>query len=91
MGIPVYLISLDPWDSMPGDPGCPGYPRTLRDLILGCPMYLGMSRVVLGQAVAVLDIPQQPINTLCKYFQSAQHKSVVFNQQHSTELCFVVS
>ena len=55
MGIPVYLVSLDPWDSMPGDPGCPGYPRTLRDLILGCIMYLGMSRVVLGQAVAVFN------------------------------------
>ena len=34
---------------------------TIWDLLvcdMGCPMYPGMSRVVLGQAVAVLDIPR---------------------------------
>ena len=80
LGIPGYLVSWDPWDSMPGGTtwDCPGYPGilsisgsipsgTTRDypgylgilhVILGCRMYPGMSRVVLGQAVAVLDIPR---------------------------------
>ena len=61
LGIPGYLVSRDPWDPMPGGTtrDSPGYPRILSTMgmILGCPMYPGMSRVVLGQAVAVLDIP----------------------------------
>ena len=99
LGIPRYLVSWDPWDSMPGGStrDCPGYPRILsisgsRGLhaqwdytglswvpqdtqyhgdnlgppgyvILGCPMYPGMSRVVPGQAVAVLDIPHHACGT----------------------------
>ena len=45
MGLPGTVLGI------PGYLVLPGY------VILECPMYLGMSRVVLGQPVAVLDIP----------------------------------
>ena len=58
-------VSRDPWDPMPvgttdDSPGYPGILSTM-GMILGCPMYPGMCRVVLGQTVAVLDIPRAPV------------------------------
>ena len=74
LGILGYLVSRDPWDPVPAGNtwDCPEYPgilstmETMWDLlgmhvILGCPMYSGMSRVVLGQTVAVLDIPRASV------------------------------
>ena len=69
VGIPWYLVSQDPRDSMPGGTtwDCLKYTGilstmgTIWDLLgmwcCGCPMYSGMFRVVLGQPVAVVDIP----------------------------------
>ena len=80
-----YLVTGDLWDSIPGGTAAWGLSWVSWDtkyhgdnlgppawyVILGCPMYPGMSRIVLGQVVAVLNIPQkEALGTVwaCKKF-----------------------
>ena len=65
LGIPGYLV---PW----------GQSGTSWVCDMGCPMYSGMSRVVLQQAVAVLGIPQGSAWQLSLYRIQPQHMYVAF-------------